>query len=96
MYERGDDPMTAEEKKAFDAQKKEVAALKKEVAALTKAVNAVKVKYNAAGECPEYGQPTIDKLIAKGYLKGDKKGKLELTEQMIRELVILDRAKIFD
>ena len=89
MYERGDDPMTAEEKKAFDALKKEVASLKKEV-------DGVKVKYNAADKCPEYSQPTVEKLIGKGHLKGNKSGDLMLTEQMIRTLVILDRAGIFD
>ncbi len=89
MHERGDDPMTAEEKKEF-------AALKSKVAALTKAVDDVKVKYNDAGKCPEYSQPTIEKLIGKGHLKGDTKGDLKLTDQMIRTLVILDRAGIFD
>ena len=89
MYERGDDPMTAEEKKAFDALKKEVASLKKEV-------DGVKVKYNAADKCPEYAIPTVEKLIGKGHLKGDTKGDLKLTDQMIRTLVILDRAGIFD
>ena len=89
MYEGGDDPMTAEEKKAFDA-------LKIKVDELTKAVDDVKIKYNDADKCPVYAQSTIKKLIDKGHLMGDAGGKLTLTEQMIRTLVILDRAGQFD
>lgn len=89
MYERGCDPMTAEEKKAFDA-------LSRKVDELTKEIDGVKIKYNAAEKCPEYAQPTINKLIDKGYLKGDAGGKLSLTEQMLRTFTIFDRAGLFE
>lgn len=45
---------------------------------------------------PEYARSTIQKLMNKGYLKGDSSGKLNLTDDMIRILVILDRSGSFD
>ena len=44
---------------------------------------------------PEWAKPTVTKLIKKGILKGDEKGNLNLDENMLRTLVILDRAGIF-
>ena len=44
---------------------------------------------------PEWAKPTITKLMAKGYLKGDEEGKLNLDENMLRMLVINDRAGIY-
>lgn len=53
--------------------------------------------YNHVDESmPEYAKPTIQKLVNKGYLKGDNSGRLNLTEDMIRILVILDRSGAFD
>lgn len=45
---------------------------------------------------PEYAKPTIQKLMDKGYLKGDASGRLGLDESMIRIMVILDRSGAFD
>ena len=45
---------------------------------------------------PEYAKPTIQKLINKGYLKGESNGNLNLTDDMLRILVILDRSGKFD
>ncbi len=105
MYEGGE-PMTAEEKKAFDAQKSEVANLKKEVANLKKTVDKYEkqdVYKNAAtrwayidGNLPTWATPTIKKLVNAGHLKGNDKNSLELSYTMLRLLVILDRAKVFD
>ncbi len=44
---------------------------------------------------PEWARPTISKLVDKGYLKGDEEGKLMLNDNMLRILVILDRAGAF-
>ncbi|MBQ7076043.1 MAG: N-acetylmuramoyl-L-alanine amidase [Clostridia bacterium] len=52
--------------------------------------------YNTLEECPSWAQPTIKKLISKGYLKGNEKGELCLNEIMLRILVINDRAGIYD
>lgn len=44
---------------------------------------------------PEWARETIQKLVDKGFLKGDENG-LNLTEEMLRILVILDRAGTFE
>lgn len=54
----------------------------------------IEVRYNTLDELPEYAQPTIEKLLDKEYLKG-KIGGLDLSEDMVRMLVILDRAGVF-
>lgn len=51
-------------------------------------------RYNTIEEMPSYATATIDKLVRKGYLKGDGKG-LDLSLDMVRMLVILDRAGMF-
>ena len=53
------------------------------------------MKYEKLEEIPEWGKPSIEKLISKGVLKGNENG-LDLSEDMLRMLVILDRAKVFD
>lgn len=49
------------------------------------------VRYNTISECPSWAQDTVKKLVSKGYLSGDSKG-LDLSADMVRLLVILDRA----
>lgn len=44
---------------------------------------------------PEWSKPTIQKLVNKGYLQGDDKG-LNLTDDLLRILVINDRAGLYD
>ena len=44
---------------------------------------------------PDWGKPTVIKLMRKGYLKGDDEGKLNLDDNMLRILVINDRAGIY-
>ena len=53
------------------------------------------IRYQTIDELPEYAKPTITKLVEKEILKGNEKG-LDLNETMVRMLVILDRAKVFD
>lgn len=45
---------------------------------------------------PEWARATVTKLMQNGYLKGDEDGKLNLTFDMLRIMVILDRAGAFD
>lgn len=52
------------------------------------------MRYNTVKECPSWAQATIQKLINKGYLTGNGDG-LNLSEDMVRLLVILDRAGVF-
>lgn len=84
-----DKPMTAAERKEFEA-------LKAKVERMDARVAEVEIKYNWTTACPTYYRPTVQKLLDKKYLKGDEKGQLNLTEQMVRTLVILDRAGMFD
>ena len=44
---------------------------------------------------PDWAKPTVTKLMRKGYLKGDNDGKLMLDDNMLRILVINDRAGIY-
>nr|DAZ34676.1 MAG TPA: N-acetylmuramoyl-L-alanine amidase [Caudoviricetes sp.] len=44
---------------------------------------------------PDWARPTIQKLVDKGYLKGDGNG-LGLTDEMLKIFVILDRAGNFE
>lgn len=53
------------------------------------------VRYNTAEECPDWARKTIGDLMDKGILNGDGVG-LDLSRDMVRLLVILDRAGAFD
>lgn len=89
FYGIEDIPMTKDEKKAFEE-------LAKKVDKLDNNIENVKVKYNWTTACPEWAQGTVHKLLQRGYLKGDEDGQLNLSEDMCRMLVILDRAGSFD
>lgn len=52
--------------------------------------------YNWTLEVPEWGRSTIQKLLDKGWLRGDESGALGLTETAVRLLVINDRAGLYD
>jgi N-acetylmuramoyl-L-alanine amidase len=47
------------------------------------------------GAVPDWGKATVEKLVNKGYLKG-KGETLELSEDMVRLLVIHDRAGLYE
>ena len=84
-----DKPMTTAEKKAFDEMKAKVEKLEKEL-------EHTKLKYDWTLACPEWAQGTVHKMLAKGFLKGDEHGQLNLSEDMVRLFVILDRAGAFN
>ena len=52
------------------------------------------VRYNTVAECPSWAQATIQKLVKKGFLSGDGKN-LDLSHDMVRMLVINDRAGVY-
>lgn len=52
--------------------------------------------YHYLKDVPEWGQPTIQKLWDKGYFKGESASDLNMPYSMLRVLVILDRANVFD
>ena len=51
--------------------------------------------YDTVKSCPSFARASIQKLIDRGYLKGKDDGKLALTYDMIRIIVLLDRAGAF-
>lgn len=68
--------------------------------ALTKKVetleNATEKVYRYTMEIPEWGRPTIQKLLDKGLYKGTSESDLNLPENLLRTLVINDRAGLYD
>lgn len=65
---------------------------KKYVAEVTE-VEEMEKRYNKVEELP-YGQDTIKKMVDSGLLVGDKQGNLNLSEDMVRVFMILDRKKL--
>ncbi len=53
------------------------------------------MRYNTIKVCPEWAQDTIKKLVLFGVVRGRENGKLDLSDDMIRLLVMLDRANVF-
>ena len=44
---------------------------------------------------PEWARPTVQKLVGQGILKGDENG-LHLTDSDLRQLIINDRAGLYE
>lgn len=82
-----EDAMTTAEKKEFEALKTRVKELESQVKPKWAYID---------NNLPKWARPTIQKLAEKGHLKGNDKNSFELSYLMMRILVILDRAKIFD
>lgn len=74
--------------------------LKKEIEALKAENNALKAKedkvYIYLKDVPEWGRPTIQKLLDKGLYKGESAVNLNLPEILLRTLVVNDRAGLYD
>lgn len=51
-------------------------------------------RYQTREELPDWGLPTVERLLRSGALRGSDRG-LDLSEDMLRTLVILDRAGLF-
>lgn len=54
------------------------------------------VIYTKREDVPAWGKATVDKLINKGLMIGEGDGKINVEHNMLRTLVILDRAGVFD
>ena len=52
--------------------------------------------YKTLEDVPNWGKPTIEKLINKNALKGDENGNLNITNDLLRTLVIHDRLGVYD
>ena len=53
-------------------------------------------KYQNIDEVPAWGKDTIEKLIKKEVLKGDENGNLNMSDDLLRTLVIHDRLGLYD
>lgn len=51
--------------------------------------------YDRVQDCPAWAKDTVQRLVNKGFLQGDENGKLGLTEDLMRVLVINDRAHLY-
>ncbi len=56
----------------------------------------IEKRFNKIDEIPDWAKTTIKKLMDKGLLKGDEKGNLDLSKDMIRLFVINDRAGVYN
>jgi N-acetylmuramoyl-L-alanine amidase len=54
------------------------------------------VMYKTMENVPDWAKSTVQKLVDAGHLQGDQNGDLNLTHDMTRVLVVLDRAKVFE
>lgn len=73
--------------------KNKIETLEKNVESLEKSIEKV---YNYTKDIPEWGRPTIQKLLDKGLYKGASDSDLNLPENLLRTLVINDRAGLYD
>ena len=79
--------------KEYEELKKEIAELKGD---LNKWTNNSRIKYGwVDGNMPEWARATVNKLTKKGYLTGNETGNLQLSDDMLRIFVTLDRADAF-
>lgn len=52
--------------------------------------------YKTMENVPDWAKPTVQRLMDQDILLGDEKGNLNLSQDMVRTLVILDRAGVFE
>ena len=52
-------------------------------------------RYHYTADIPDWGRATVQKLLDKGYLTGKAPDDLDLSEDMIRLLVVNDRAGLY-
>lgn len=69
--------------------------LNNSVQQLVAAINKQNETFDWVTACPEWAQNTIHRLYTNGIIKGDDNGQLKLSYDMIRMLVVLDRAGVF-
>lgn len=51
------------------------------------------VVYKTLEDVPDWGRRTVDNLVASKRLRGDEKGELNLTHDLLRALVVMDRGE---
>lgn len=83
----GDEEMTQEERQKFNA-------LVEQVELLTARVEALKPKvYHYTVDVPEWGRATVQRMLDSGVFAGAAPDDLNLSEDMLRMLVVMERMK---
>lgn len=59
-------------------------------------ISKARERYDSIEECPAWAQETVRKLVDKGIVQGEDGGRLGLTYDLMRLLVINDRAGLYD
>lgn len=62
---------------------------------LKKRLEENKVIYKTLQEVPDWGKAIVKKLVDRKSLQGDEKGNLNLSDDLVRTLVVLDREGVF-
>jgi len=93
-YNEEDNPMT-------DAEKAKIQAIDDSLTNLYNIVENMKkdtltVYDYIDSNMPDWARPTVQKLVGRGILKGDEHGRLGLTNDLLRLLVINDRAGLYN
>ena len=86
----GDDELMSKE---YDDLKIKYEALKKEFDNLCESREPI---YRYGTNLPDWGAKTVAKLMSKGFLEGEAPDNLNLSESMLRVLVVNDRAGLYD
>ena len=90
LWQKFKDMLTEKEVEDMtEAQTRNIA--KQEIANAEKA----KKVYDTVDAVPAWGKATVQKLVNKDFLQGDDQGKLALTTDLLRLLVINDRARLY-
>ena len=77
-----------------EAEKAKIQAIDDSLSNLYRIVQEMKDRnpvYKTVADVPDWGRPTVQKLIGDGILKGDNNGNINVSEEMLRVLVILQR-----
>lgn len=77
----------------YEELKKEISLLKQMIKNIE---NSTEKVYNKIEDVPEWGKPTMQKLYDKGLYKGAGENALNLSSNLLRTLVINDRAGLYD
>ena len=78
--------------KRAEAYEKTIAQMRETLSKQSETIRTLTARYNTLNAVPEWGRETIRKLLDGGSLQGKAEGKLDLSEDMVRILVILDRS----
>ena len=84
----GDEEMTTEERQKFNALVEQVEVLTARVEELTKKMPNV---YHYTKDVPEWGRATVQRMLDKGVFSGAAEDDLNLSEDMLRMMVIMER-----